>query len=108
MGYHQLRLVDRDRACRNIDLGDPSFVSPALENVNQPLSGSDDNLCGDLCRFVSALSHRAAMAGLLDASFAESIRFPLGEFQFTVVVGCICNLDLLFRFTRILVPRSHS
>src|SRR5260221_13737414 len=86
------------------DFGYSIIVPSALEDVDQPGSRSDDHFCCYLCGQFSAVPHGSPLAGiLLDASPSECVRLTLGKFQFASFMGCVCHLDVLYRFTGVLV-----
>src|SRR6266404_1011055 len=69
--HHQLRLVDWNRARRNIDIGNSSVAAPAVANVDQSLRGSDDVVRRSMRGPVSTSPYRPAVACALAISGPE-------------------------------------
>ncbi len=67
----QFRLVDRDRPCRDVDLGDPALAQARLADVDQSIRRGDDVVRRRLRGAVSAVPHGAAVAFLLADAVSE-------------------------------------
>ena len=68
---HQLRLVDRHRPRRDLDLGDPPPAEAAVADVDQSVRGGDDAVRRGLRRDVPAAPHGAPLVLLLDGPVPE-------------------------------------
>ena len=100
----QFRLVDRNRACGNADLGDLAALETRLAHVNQPVRRGDDPVRGRLCGPFSALTPGTSLGLLLvapvpqhDGSVAAMAQSP--------GVGRLRGFDLRHGFAALLVRR---
>src|SRR5262249_9187292 len=100
--HNQLRLVDRDRARRDFDLGDTVAVTPAVADLDQSLRRSDDVVRGCMCGPLSVVAHRAAVAGLLAVSLPEHDGC-VAPVQESADLGRVRGFDLRHSFSLVLV-----
>src|SRR5580765_3228548 len=95
MGYYKLRLVDRDRSCRNAYLGDPVAVPPGLENGREPCCRGNDDLCRDVRWPVPYMAHGKSVDGVFHLTISKHPWSCLAKLCFGVNVGRVCHLYVL-------------
>src|SRR5450631_1702621 len=103
LGYHQFRMVGRYWSRGDPDLCNSFAVQTGLENRSKPSSRSNDHLCGDVRRSISDLAYGSRLDGILLSPLSKYAWCALAEFQFTVALGCICDINLFYCFCIILV-----
>ena len=106
--YHELRILDRYRSRRNAHLGDSAAVSPAVENLDQPLRRSHDHLRGHVRRHVSRDTHGASLGCVLYLPLSESARALMGQLPLPPGLGRGGHQHILDRVALLLVPGDDS
>ncbi len=102
VGYYQLRLLDRNRACRNTHFSDSLPLPAEVAYGDQSLGGGDDHLCGDLRGAVPAHPRRADLVCVL-AHPVPQPNADVDELPLPARVGRLCCLDVLDRLADFLV-----
>ena len=101
----QLRLVDRDRPRRHVDLGDSALAQARLADVDQPIRRGDDAVRRGLRGLVSALAPGTPLALLLAAALSQHDG-PLAAVAQSADLGRIRRLDVCHGFALVLVRRA--
>src|ERR1700688_2133576 len=95
-------MVDRNRTCRNANLGYLIAAESILAQLYQPVCGGYDAVCSSLRRHVSAASHGPSVAVLLDVPLSQfhgratAIPQPPG-------MGCLRRIHLCHGIVPVLV-----
>ena len=92
--HHQLRLVDRHRACGHTNFGDPFALASIMAHFDQPLRRSDDSVCRLMRRHLPSVPHGAALARHLLALPLSEHDEHLAELPQPSDVGRVRGLDL--------------
>src|SRR4051812_25584270 len=104
--YHQFRLVDRHRSCRNPYLSYPVASQPEMENFDQSIRRGDDVVRRRLCGPIPGISHWPPLACLLAVPISER-NGNMAAVSFAADVGRICGVDLRYGFIIVLVHRTY-
>ena len=107
MGHRQLRLVDRNRPCRNPNLGDSLSLEAEMAHLDQPSGRGHDHLCRHVRGNFPALSHRACLVWMV-APAAAQCQQHLAEFSQSTGVGRVCRIDLFHGLAALLVHGDDS
>lgn len=97
--HHQLRFLDRDWTRRNSDFCDSVCIPPAVENRDQPLRRSNDDLLCDDGRFFHSAARRTYLGHLLGLPIPNergvlwpNFRSPLAWDEFAISTYFITSL----------------